>query len=181
MSSLNDVIPVPPVTDINSKLSPCHQKTMLDIFGQPGRLTRNCSDVTSARLKPHLVTEDVGPFRVTGHRVAVASLREIFAAVRAKEPEAFDAVESDGMLCCRAVGGSTSQFSNHSWGFAIDMQFSELDERGSHTCRRGLVLLYPFFHQARWYWGAGFPTKDPMHFEPCNELVEKWHAEGKLV
>lgn len=180
--NLDEIIGVPPSSDINSHVSPCHLDTMMDLIGAPGSLTRNCSDVTNKKLRAKIVTDSVGPLRVTGHKQAILSLKQIFAIVGTKRPDIYKAVQCDGMLCCRATRNKTStSFSNHAWGLAIDLQFNELDDYGATHCRRGLLELYTYFHQAGWYWGAGFPHVDAMHFEPSDEKVREWSSKGLLI
>lgn len=177
---LQTIVSLPPREVLNPGRQALQQSTMMRIFGAPGELTPRCSDVTNARLLAAIVTESVGPFGVTGHRAAVASLRQVMDEARQHEPEAYAAVQTAGMLCCRAVRGTTDRFSNHAWGFAVDLYFGALDSFPSDTCRHGMMLLYAIFHRAGWYWGANFPRRDPMHFEPSNELVLKWESVGKL-
>lgn len=156
---------------INQGLSPAHLNTMIGIFGVPGQLTTGCSDITNEQLAAETVTENVGPFRVTGWKPAVASLREILQKATAAEPEVIDQLQTAGMSCVRRVGGS-EHFSNHSFGTAIDLFFgADVDPRGDPHTQLGILKLMPFFHDARWFWGAGFPTPDSMHFEMSDELI----------
>jgi len=176
------LVPKPPAMSVNSGLSASTNKLMLGLFGAPSnKKTRDCGPVTNPQLKRALVTRSVGPFRVTGHRAAVNSLEQILAAVKAKEPQLYAMLGSAGMLCCRLVRGSTSSWSNHSWGFAIDITVGgELDQRGDDQVLAGMLALYKYFHAAGWYWGVEFPIEDAMHFEVAAETLKTWHAEGKL-
>jgi len=164
--------------NINAGLSPAHLQTMLGIFGKPGELTTHCSDITNQRLKQQTVTENVGPFRVTGWAPAVSRLRDIFTQATQAEPEAMRQLQTAGMSCVRRVGGSQN-FSNHSFGAAIDLFFGpDVDPRGDPHTQLGILKLAPFFHAARWFWGAGFPTVDSMHFEMSDELIRDVAAQG---
>eukprot|EP00005_Dracoamoeba_jomungandri_P005019 CAMPEP_0174258318 /NCGR_PEP_ID=MMETSP0439-20130205/7323_1 /TAXON_ID=0 /ORGANISM="Stereomyxa ramosa, Strain Chinc5" /LENGTH=410 /DNA_ID=CAMNT_0015341773 /DNA_START=136 /DNA_END=1368 /DNA_ORIENTATION=- len=48
---------------------------MMDIFGAPCPFETNCQSVTNPKLKPLIVLESVGNFRVTGMKPAVDALR----------------------------------------------------------------------------------------------------------
>ena len=173
MTNFHELVPLPAVTEINSGLSPALPSTMLKLFGAPGRLTQDCSPVTNAKLRQHIVSSNVGPFNVTGWGPAVESLRAVFAEVKADNPALYAVTRTAGMLCCRAVRGSQSHFSNHSWGCAIDLEIeSELDALGANKVQRGILLLYPYFHKHGFFWAAGYRgRKDPMHYEYADETV----------
>jgi hypothetical protein len=184
--SLTDVIPIP--GDINPGFTFCRQATMLGTLGRPGELTENCSGVTNQRVLSLLVeNEDVGPFRVSGLVPAVEALKRIFASVREQEPALFDVLGTAGMLCCRRVrttdGSVSPNFSNHSWGTAVDIKIDgQLDARNDGKALRGLLMLHPFFNREGLFWGAGFggTSEDSMHFEASDELVRDWHQQGLL-
>jgi hypothetical protein len=87
-----------------------------------------------------------------------------------------DSLSSAGMLCCRAVRGSTTNWSNHSWGSAIDLKIDgQLDAMGDGYTQLGLLMCSKFFNAQGWYWGAGFSREDAMHFEASEELIRKWY------
>lgn len=182
MSKPTDRLDKPSPASVNSGLSPLHQRTMIELIGAPRpQLCQDCMPPTNPRLKLKTVTKNVGPFRVTGHAAAVASLEKVFSAVKAKNPELYAMIGTAGMMCCRAVRGSKTSWSNHSWGFAIDLKIGGvLDDRGDNKCQRGLLDLYSFFHAEGWYWGTEFPTEDSMHFEVADETVRKWAVAGLL-
>ncbi len=140
---------------------------MLAVLGTPGALTQNCSPITNAHLKTLLVTQNVGPFSVTGLKPAVEALTRVFAAIKAQKPALYAVLTTPGMTCCRLVRGSTTNFSNHAWGTAIDMGIhGVVVQLGSTTAQEGIVEAAPFFQAERFFWGAGYSTrKDPMHFE----------------
>lgn len=180
MSDLASRVPVPPKGSFNTGLHAAKQKTMLELFGKPGELTKNCSPV-SGPIARSIVMRDVGPFRVSGHIEAVASLAGIFENVLAHDPEVYREVKTAGMLCCRAVRGSTKNYSNHSWGTAIDLYFgSAVVPQGKSETQAGILRLRPFFQQAKWFWGAGFPRVDAMHFEVSEELLWEWKQAGRV-
>jgi hypothetical protein len=171
---------------INKGVTKAGQRTMLDTFGKPGNLSADCTPPTNAKLKAMLVTSNVGPFRVTGIKPAVEALQRVFAKVKEKEPALFSQLGSAGMLCCRRIRTRpgrppSKQFSNHSWGTALDVKIKgTLDPRGDGRTQLGLLLLHPFFNEERFFWGAGFggDFEDSMHFEASDELVKEWKQKG---
>lgn len=169
----HELIPLPPLSDINTGLSAARQSTMLGLLGRPGDMTQDCSPITNVHLRTQIVTENVGPFRVEGWKPAVDRLKLVFAAVKTHDPALYAVVGTAGMLCCRAVRGSRSNYSNHSWGTAIDLKIGDqLDPLGATHCQRGILLLYPFMHAHGFFWAAGYRgRKDPMHMELADETI----------
>lgn len=176
--ALTDLIAIP--GGINAGLHAARQVTMLALLGSPlANPGRDCKPVTDRLLRSLMVSDSVGPFRVTGLKPAVESLKEVLAEVRQSEPEVFAALGTAGMLCARLVRGSRTSISNHSWGTAIDINLNgQLDARGNGRAQVGLARIAPIFNAHKWFWGAGFPTEDAMHFEISDELIREWHAEG---
>ena len=170
-----DVVPIPPKSTFNQGLTSASETTMLQLLGVPGAKTKKCGPVTGA-FKARIVTSSVGPFRVTGLDVAVASLKAVFDDAKAAIPGVVAAVKSDGMVCVRHKGLNADSFSNHSWGTAIDLFYrKDAEPQGSPNTDRGNLQLAPFFNKHGWYWGAGFSGKsvDSMHFEMAEETVRK--------
>lgn len=182
MSHLDDLIPRPHPDSTNKDLTYCRTSTILEILGKPRRtLTRDCAPITNPTIRALMVTESVGPFRVTGLRPAVESLRRVMAAVKAAKPDVYREVRTAGMTCCRAVRGSSTRFSNHSWGTAIDLYFGDvIDLMGDGKTQKGLLALYPHFHAEGWYWGSEFTREDSMHQEVADETMWKWAREGRF-
>ncbi len=173
--------------DINHGVTKARQRTMLDIFGQPGALTDDCSGVTNPKVKGLLITRNVDPFTVEGIKPAVEALTRIMAKVKRELPDLSNQLGTAGMLCCRRIRPlpgrpPSTQFSNHSWGTAVDIKIrgAGLDPRGDGKTQLGLLLLHPFFNEEKFFWGAGFggAFEDSMHFEASDELVRKWKADG---
>jgi Putative peptidoglycan binding domain/D-alanyl-D-alanine carboxypeptidase len=177
---ITDLIPIP--ANLNPGLNAARQLTMLSLLGSPrGSFTRNCRPVTNQNIRRLLVTENVGPFVVSGLAPAVNSLRQVMADVRNEDPEVFGGLGTAGMLCARLVRGSASSVSNHSWGTAVDLTLNGiLDERGddAETVQVGLARIAPIFNRRGWYWGAGFRVEDSMHFELSDQRIRELHAEG---
>jgi len=180
------LVPIP--RNINRGVTRALHATMIQALGRPGELTPECSTVTSPRVRRLLTTTDVGPFRVTGLLPAVEAIRRIFDRVREREPDLFGQLGTAGMLCCRRIRTTPGRppsrnFSNHSWGTAIDIKIrGALDPRGDGMTQLGLLMLHPFFNEERFFWGAGFSgsLEDSMHFEASNELVRDWREQGLL-
>lgn len=172
MPSLTALVPVP--ANINVGLNGTGNRLMLATLGNPrSTYDQECRPVTLQALKNRMVTESVGPFRVTGLDKAVASLRAVMTDIKAEQPDVFAALGTAGMMCCRHVRGSATAISNHSWGTAIDLTVDGvLDKRGNDKVQFGLTLIAPIFNRHKWYWGAGFPTEDAMHFEVSKQLLE---------
>ena len=181
-SNLAALVPVPPPDQINVGLTSARSSFMIGVLGTPCRLTENCSPITNPRLRRLLVTDDVGPFRVTGLRPAVATLKRIFSQVKQEKPQVYAEVKTAGMLCCRKIRGGSS-YSNHSWGSAIDLKFgNQLDTVGDGKTQVGLLELAPYFNTEKFYWGAEFGGRreDSMHFEVSTELIQQWQRAGEL-
>lgn len=128
-----------------------------------------------------LVTESVGPFRVTGFKPAVAHLRASLNKVQARKPALFAALGSAGMLAVRHVRGYPKVASNHSFGMAIDFTINgKLDQMGDNMVMRGSLELYSILKEDLWYWLGAARREDGMHWEPSAQLIQKWIAQGLL-
>lgn len=167
---------------INQGASSAKQTTMLSALGNPrGDYDDTCREVTHPRMRDLIVTRDVGPFRARGLVPALEALTTIFAEIKREQSEVHAGLGTAGMLCARLVRGSTSAISNHSWGTAIDLTLDGvLDRRGDDRVQVGLTRIAPIFNRHGWFWGAGFRTEDAMHFEASDELIRRWHAEGRF-
>jgi len=178
--AITDLVPVP--GGLNPGVLSAKQATMLALLGNPRtQYSDECQEVTNPALRPLFVTDSVGPFRVTGLKPAVISLRGVLADVAREAPLVHAALGSAGMFCARLVRGSQISISNHSWGTAVDVRLNGLlDRRGDGLVQRGLIEIAPIFNRQGWFWGAGFRTEDAMHFEAGDDLVRKWSAEGRF-
>lgn len=174
-SDLSSLVDLPTKGSYNTDLSACKPSTLTKVFGRPReQFTSKCQPVTNKSYARRIVTASVGPFRVTGLDIAVASLTRVMDQVRLHDPEAYASVGTAGMLCCRLVRGSKTAISNHSWGTAIDLTFDGvLDRPNNGRCQLGLLRVYRHFHEEGWYWGAGFSREDAMHFELADETIRK--------
>lgn len=178
--ALTDLIPIP--SNINPGLNGARQLTMMSLLGSPREnFSDDCQDVTNPTLRALIRTEDVGPFRVTGLAPAIASLKEVLVDIHEEQREVFGALSTAGMLCARLIRGSKHGISNHSWGTAVDLKIDGiLDKRGdkARTVQRGTALIAPIFNRHGWYWGAGFPIEDSMHFELSDQKIRALHQAG---
>jgi hypothetical protein len=153
---------------------------MKRVLGTPGQLSENCSFMTNPNLKKLIVTESVGPFRVTGLKPAILAIRRALDKVKTEKPNLYQQLGTEGMLCVRKIRGG-SDFSSHSWGTAIDIKINKkLDVRGDNKTQVGLKELYPYFYKEGFYWGSAFPTEDSMHFEVSQQQIDKWKALGAI-
>lgn len=176
--AITDLIPIP--AGINTGLNAARQRTMIALLGSPrGTFGTDCQPVTNPVLRSLIRTDSVGPFRVTGLEPTIASLKEVIAEIREEQPDVFAGLGTAGLLCARLVRGSRSSISNHAWGTAIDLTLNGvLDARGNNRAQEGLARIAPIFNRHRWYWGAGFPTEDAMHFELSDQKIRELHAAG---
>ena len=176
MDRLEDRVPIPPKDQMNTNLSSANEETMLNKFGEPGPLTKDCSDPGGAFVDRICCGIDVGPFKVDGLDYAVESLRQIFQDIERNLPYVYNDVKQDGMLCVRHTRKNPNMYSNHSWGTAIDLYFGvAVVDQGVHLTHRGNLLLAPYFNKYGWYWGAEFSGSyvDSMHFELAEETILK--------
>jgi len=173
---------MPDRASVNGDLAGARNVTMQTLIGLPrGNFSQDCQPPTNPAIVALVETADVGPFRATGLRPAIASLREVLADVKVADPDLHGRLGTAGMLCCRWVRGSTSVISNHSWGTAIDLTIDgKLDARGDNRVQRGLFELRPHFNRHGWFWGAAFRTEDAMHFEASDQLIRRWADEGRF-
>lgn len=135
-------------------------------------------DPSSQRVKSLMATESVGPFRATGLKPALSSLRTVLTSVRREHPTLYPLLKSNGMHLLRQIRNSRS-YSNHSWGIAIDFTIAgETPNYGQNFSLRGLTAMVSHFHHAGWYWGGGYRStnrKDAMHFECGLALVKSFN------
>lgn len=182
MRKLTDLVPLPAPASINAGTEPCPTALLIRRFGLPVReLTNECAEVRTLEewWSERMVTADVGPFRATGHRLAIELLTRSLVQVQAKKPDVYDALGSAGMLCVRHVRGHPGIASNHSFGLAIDFTFDgQLDAPGDDRVQQGLLDLYSILKRFGWFWGAEFGREDAMHFEVGSRVVRDWIKRG---
>ena len=177
---MNITQPVATPQGVNAGLNSARQATMKAVLGNPrSTYSQACQSITNPVLAKLVVTENVGPFRVTGLKPAVDSIRAVFADIAKEQPDVYAALGTAGMLCVRNIRGSANGVSNHSWGTAIDLTLGGvLDRYGDGKVQYGLTLIAPIFNRHKWYWGAVFGKEDGMHFEASEQLIREWAAHG---
>lgn len=175
-----ELIPIPAASAINTGIEPCPTGLIERRFGLPiSPLPKDCAVVSTLDpdWRKRFTTADVGPFRVTGHRMAVDLLKRSLAVVRKEKSGLYNVLGSAGMLCARHVRGHPGLASNHTFGLAIDFTLAgALDEPGNDMCQRGLLELYSIMKSFGWFWGAEFGREDAMHFEVGSRVVRDWIA-----
>ena len=168
--------------DVNRGLLAATSGMMVTLLGRPRRsFNTECQPVTNPALRKRIITDSVGPFRVTGLDLAVKDLKTLIMPEIAKKYPKLK-LSSAGMLCARLVRGSTSSISNHAWGTAIDLKIDGvLDDYGDGRVQYGLTLIAPIFNKHGWYWGAHFRKEDGMHFDVSYTKLKKWKEAGLLA
>ena len=165
---------------INEGISVSSPRFLIATFGMPREvLSDDCEPMTNPALKALLVTQDVGPIRVSMLRPAVESLGRVFERVRTADPDLYARISTAGALCVRRIRGSQNAVSTHAFGLAVDLNIDGvLDTLGDGRTQLGLVILSDFFQEEGWFWGAAFGREDSMHFEVSQEMIAKWRASG---
>lgn len=183
--NLIERVPLPAPNAMNGGLTYPTVLFMTNLLGRPRlKMTQDCASVTNVKLKAKMSYgfEVAGHIDVSGLTLACQSLRRIFNKVRDDDLMLYRSITSAGMLCVRNIRGvpaGSYRPSNHSWGAAIDLKIGGvLDQRGDGHCLRGLLMLYPYFHNEGWFWGAEYKGKweDSMHMECSTELLRKWYG-----
>jgi hypothetical protein len=174
--SLTRGLPRPDAGTMNVGLTAAGNAYMLAKLGNPREsYSQDCQPMTNLKLKKNVVSQSVGPFKVTGLKPAVESLQLVMGDIARERRDVYALLGTAGMLCCRNVRGSTSSISNHSWGTAIDLTVNKLlDQRGDGKVQYALAVIAPIFNRHGWYWGAAFRTEDAMHFEASKSLIDAW-------
>lgn len=167
---------------INEGLSVPSPAFQIEMFGMPREtLSDDCEPMTNEKLKAILVTEDVGPIRVSMLKPAVESLRVVFEKIRETDVDLYNRISTAGALCVRRIRGSQNSVSSHSFGLAVDLNIDGvLDTLGDGRTQLGLTILADFFMAEGWFWGAAFGREDSMHFEVSKEKILEWREQGKI-
>lgn len=160
----------------NEGLSVPSPSFQIEMFGMPREsLSDDCEPMTNEKLKAILVTEDVGPIRVSMLKPAVESLRVVFEKIKATDEDLYKRINTAGALCVRRIRGSANSVSSHSFGLAVDLNIDGvLDTLGDGKTQLGLTILADFFQAEGWFWGASFSREDSMHFEVSKEKITQW-------
>ncbi|WP_114283926.1 M15 family metallopeptidase [Candidatus Halocynthiibacter alkanivorans] len=168
--------------NVNSSLSVASPDFLEATLGRPrATLSDKCEAMTNETLLDMLMLESVGPIRVRMLSPAIESLRRVFDAIDATDPDLFQRINTAGSLCVRQIRGTVGRLSSHSFGLSVDLNIDgALDTLGDGKTQLGLTILADFFKTEGWIWGAGFSREDSMHFEVSREKVEEWRSQGLI-
>ncbi|MFK7752228.1 MAG: M15 family metallopeptidase [Sedimentitalea sp.] len=168
--------------NVNKGLRVANGALLDEMVGRPRPdLNDDCQPPTNDKFRSQLVTESVGPIRVTMMRPAAESLKRVFENVRRADPDLYARIASSGSLCIRRIRGSVASPSTHSYGLAVDLNIDGvLDNFTDGKTQLGLTILADFFREEGWVWGAGFRREDSMHFEVSRKKLNEWIANGEL-
>lgn len=168
--------------NVNRGLKVTGGRYLTEKLGRPREdLNDNCQPMTNPDLKEKLVTEQVGPIRVSMLRPAIESLKVVFENIRQADPDLYARINTAGALCVRRIRGTLNSLSTHSYGLAVDLNIDgKLDNFTDGKTQLGLTIMADFFYDQGWVWGAGFRREDSMHFEISRRQLDQWLAEGQL-
>jgi hypothetical protein len=181
------LIPKPYAKSVNGGRSPLHLRTVLELIGAPCVIPPKNGGgpevITNKRLRAKIETVQVHDhFKVTGHALMLRALKRGFDRLKVDHPDLYKYLGSAGGLNVRFVRGSTSSWSNHAFGFAVDLTIAgELDQRGDDKTQAGLLVVYSYLKAEGFFWGTEFGIEDSMHYEISDELVREWHKQGILI
>jgi Putative peptidoglycan binding domain/D-alanyl-D-alanine carboxypeptidase len=160
------------------------QSTVVSHFGAPCAFKTNCQPVSNSKVKALLKTVQVHEnFKAYGLGPAVDRLKAALDNLKVDHPDLYGQLGFSGMLCCRAVRGSSKSYSNHAFGMAVDFNVNgKLDPRADGKAQRGLLTLYPYMAEQGFFWAAGYSPayEDAMHFEISQQTFTTWLADGTL-
>ena len=168
--------------DINEGVTVATPRFLEEFLGRPREsLSDNCEPMTNPKLKSALVVEQVGPIRVRMLRPALDSLKRVFSAIQATDPDLYARINTAGSLCVRQIRGTRGRVSTHAFGLALDINIDgKLDVLGDGKTQLGLTIIADFFKEEGWIWGAGFSREDSMHFEVSKEQLLEWRSQNLL-
>ncbi len=168
--------------NVNRGLRVTGGRYLTERLGRPREnLSDECQPMTNPDLKEKLVTEQVGPIRVSMLRPAIESLTVVFENIRKADPDLYRRINTAGALCVRRIRGTQNALSTHSYGLAVDLNIDgQLDNFTDGKTQLGLTIMADFFFDEGWVWGAGFRREDSMHFEISRRQLDAWILEGKL-
>ncbi|OUS35078.1 hypothetical protein A9Q94_14025 [Rhodobacterales bacterium 56_14_T64] len=168
--------------NVNNGLQVAGGSYLSEKLGRPREdLNDKCQPMTNPELKAKLVTEQVGPIRVSMLQPAITSLKTVFENIQSADPDLYNRINTAGALCVRRIRGTQNSLSTHSYGLAVDLNIDgQLDNFTDGKTQLGLTIIADFFNDEGWVWGAGFRREDSMHFEISRRQLDQWLAEGKL-
>jgi len=115
----------------NNNLTSPSNEFMRKLMGEPRKnkdYGSEDSGLDNLELSRHHTTDDVGPFKVSGLRLAVESLKNIMMEIKNEYPNIYMVLGSAGMRSVRLQRGTNKNkaISNHAWGAAIDLKIDGL-------------------------------------------------------
>lgn len=166
---------------INGALAPLRNVSALTLLGAPrGSFGNDCQDVSNPDLRDQMEATDLGPFRVTGLRPAVAALRAALQEAACLQPRLFERIGLHRMLCARLSRRSSVVISPHAWGLAVDLTLDGQTDPDPDVVLCGLFDLARVLQRHGFYWGAAFTRAEPLHFEISDQLLRRWGRDGRL-
>lgn len=173
--SLDAVVAIPKPSSPDARVA--STETLTGLLGVPGKVGSTCTEPTSPRLVKLLATESVGPFRVNALVPMIEALRNALADVKQRDPELYESLGSAGALCVRTTRGSSTVFSRHAWGLAVDITIhGQLPQLQRGTTWEGLARLAPYLEKE----GFILTQEEGFHFEITEQTILRWQREGKL-
>jgi len=168
--------------NVNRGLQVAGGSYLSEKLGRPREdLNDKCQPMTNPDLKAKLVTQQVGPIRVSMLQPAIASLQVVFENIRLTDADLYARINTAGALCVRRIRGTQNSLSTHSYGLAVDLNIDgQLDNFTDGKTQLGLTIIADFFNDEGWVWGAGFRREDSMHFEISRRQLDQWLAGGQL-
>ena len=176
MHDYSELAPIPDKSEINTLCTYLSEKEMLNLFGKPGALTTDCSEPTNPKILSNLVQLDITPhIHVRAFKPFAIALKKGFDDLKVGNFDLYNQVKSAGALCCRAIRGSTKNYSKHSYGCSIDLYCgSDVTALGDPHTQLGIKIVYSYLKKYDIFWGAGFKRPDSMHYEASKEMLYKY-------
>ena len=102
--------------------------------------------------------------RIYCHRLIGPIVQKVFYEI--KSAGLASEISTCGCLCRRKKVASSTQMSVHSWGIALDVNqaTNQYDSNGDMHPQ-----VVEIFTRNGFEWGGTWRTKDPMHFQYCND------------
>lgn len=155
-----------------------NQEAMIAFYGKPESAVE--AQLVSV-IPPFRMTYEGGPIRaIRFHKKAatalLAALTEIWEAY-GKDQTKIDAAgvsRYDGAYNPRMIRGSTTKWSNHAYGAAIDLAAAD-NGMGAGKGKMPKIVIDAFKRQGARWGGDYHGRTDPMHFEFCGggEVVDE--------
>ncbi len=168
--------------NVNQGIEVATPSFLVGFLGRPrATLSDDCEPMENAKLAAALISEQVGPIKVSMLRPALDSLKRVFDKIKEADPDLYARINTAGSLCVRRIRGTTDRTSTHAFGLAVDLNIDgHLDSLADGKTQLGLTIIADFFRAEGWVWGAGYGREDSMHFEVSRQQLEQWRRDGLL-